>query len=73
VLRLQPGRFTFVDSSGAKLVTEERLTSDGIVAGGVWWPNETAGDASETERYQPQANRTHIDVVCDHFGCGGHG
>lgn len=73
VLRLQPGRFTFVDSSGAKLVTEERLTSDGIVAGGVWWPNESAGDASETERYQPQANRTHVDVVCGHFGCGGHG
>ncbi len=73
VLRLQPGRFTFVDSSGAKLVAEERLTSDGIVAGGVWWPNEAAGDASETERYQPQAHSTHVDVVCEHFGCGGHG
>jgi dihydroorotase len=73
VLRLQAGRFTFVDSGGAKLAAEERLTSDGIVAGGVWWPNETAGDPSETERYAPQVHRTHVDVVCNHFGCGGHG
>lgn len=68
VLRLQSGRFTFVDSVGASLVAEQRLLSEGIVAGGIWWPNETAGNASDLERFEPHAHHTHVDVAMRHFG-----
>ena len=67
LLRLQAGSFAFFDSTGAKLVAQERLVSDGIVAGGVWWPNEAAEDVSETERYQPRCHHTHADVAARYF------
>lgn len=67
VLRMRSGRFTFVDSVGSKLVAEERLVSEGIVAGGLWWPNEAVDDPSETERFEPHAHRTHVDVAAAHF------
>ncbi|TIQ14454.1 MAG: amidohydrolase/deacetylase family metallohydrolase, partial [Mesorhizobium sp.] len=62
VLRLRPGRFTFVDAVGASLVAEQRLVSDGIVIGGTWWPNEAANDLSDTERFEARAHETHVDV-----------
>lgn len=68
VLRLLPGRFTFVDATGAELVAEERIVSEGIVAGGVWWPNDPA-DQGETERYHANAHHTHVEVAARHFQC----
>ncbi|TIR31773.1 MAG: amidohydrolase/deacetylase family metallohydrolase, partial [Mesorhizobium sp.] len=70
VLRLRPGRFTFVDAVGASLVAEQRLVSDGIVIGGTWWPNEAANDFGDTERCEAHAHETHVDVVARHFGRG---
>ncbi len=67
VLRLQPGRFTFVDAVGASLVADQRLVSNGIVIGGKWWPNE-APDHNETERFEAHAHHTHVDVAAGHFG-----
>jgi len=68
VLKLRSGRFTFVDSVGARLVAEQRLVSEGIVAGGIWWPNEAADDVGETERFEPHVHHTHVDVATSHFG-----
>ncbi|EHH09506.1 dihydroorotase, partial [Mesorhizobium amorphae CCNWGS0123] len=62
------GRFTFVDAVGASLVAEQRLVSDGIVIGGKWWPNEAAGDVSETERFEVHSHHTHVDLAARHFG-----
>jgi dihydroorotase len=70
VLRLRPGRFTFVDAVGASLTAEQRLVSDGIVVGGTWWPNEAANDFGDTERFEAHAHETHVDVVSRHFGRG---
>ncbi|MER9075553.1 amidohydrolase/deacetylase family metallohydrolase [Mesorhizobium sp. M0904] len=70
VLRLRPGRFTFVDSVGASLVAEQRLVSDGIVVGGTWWPNEALDDLGETERFEAHAHDTHVEVAARHFGRG---
>jgi dihydroorotase len=67
VLRLKPGRFTFVDAVGAALVADQRLVSEGIVIGGKWWPNE-APDHNETERFAPHTHQTHVDVAAKHFG-----
>jgi dihydroorotase len=66
VLRQRPGRFTFVDSRGAAMVTDQRLVSDGIVAGGTWWPNED-DNADETERFQPPRQCTHVDLAARYF------
>jgi dihydroorotase len=68
VLRLRPGRFTFVDAVGASLVAEQRLVSDGIVIGGTWWPNEAVDDLSDTERFEAHGHETHVDVASRHFG-----
>jgi dihydroorotase len=68
VLRLRPGRFTFVDSVGTSLVAEQRLVSDGIVVGGTWWPNEAANDIGDIERFEAHAHDTHVDVAARHFG-----
>lgn len=70
VLRLRPGRFTFVDAVGASLIAEQRLVSDGIVVGGTWWPNEAVDDLSDIERFEAHAHDTHVDVVARHFGHG---
>lgn len=67
VLRLKPGRFTFVDAVGASLVADQRLVSSGIVIGGKWWPND-APDHNETERFVAHAHHTHVDVSARHFG-----
>ncbi|RWF28924.1 MAG: amidohydrolase/deacetylase family metallohydrolase, partial [Mesorhizobium sp.] len=67
VLRQQAGRFTFVDAVGAALVADQRLVSEGIVIGGTWWPND-AGDQNETERFEPHAHHTHVEVAARHFG-----
>ncbi|MBZ9661748.1 amidohydrolase/deacetylase family metallohydrolase [Mesorhizobium sp. ESP-6-4] len=67
VLKLQPGRFTFVDAVGASLVADQRLVSNGIVIGGKWWPNE-APDHNETEHFEAHAQHTHVDVAARHFG-----
>ncbi|TIP32646.1 MAG: amidohydrolase/deacetylase family metallohydrolase, partial [Mesorhizobium sp.] len=67
VLRLQPGRFTFVDAVGASLVADQRLVSNGIAIAGKWWPNETP-DHNETERFEAHAHHTHVDVAARHFG-----
>ncbi|RVD63661.1 amidohydrolase/deacetylase family metallohydrolase, partial [Mesorhizobium sp. M4A.F.Ca.ET.029.04.2.1] len=67
VLRQQAGRFTFVDAVGAALVADQRLVSEGIVIGGTWWPND-AGDQNETERFEPHAGHTHVEVAARHFG-----
>ncbi|MBZ9862458.1 amidohydrolase/deacetylase family metallohydrolase [Mesorhizobium sp. CA12] len=67
VLKLQPGRFTFVDAVGASLVADQRLVSKGIVIGGKWWPNE-APDHNETEHFEAHAQHTHVDVAARHFG-----
>lgn len=70
VLRLTSGRFTFVDAVGAALVADQRLTSDGIAIGGVWYSNETP-DHNETERFEPHAPHaphTHVEVAARHFG-----
>jgi dihydroorotase len=66
VLKLQPGRFTFIDAVGAPLVADQRLISNGIVIGGKWWPNE-APDHNETERFETHAHHTHVDVAARHF------
>ena len=68
MLRQVPGRFTFVDAVGASLVADQRLVSDGIVIGGKWWPNEAAGDVSETERFEAHSHHTHVEVAARHFG-----
>jgi dihydroorotase len=68
ILKLQPGRFTFVDATGGELVAGERLVSEGIVAGGVWWPNDPA-DHDETERFHAHAHHTHVDIAARHFRC----
>jgi dihydroorotase len=67
VLRLRSGRFTFIDAVGASLVAEQRLVADGIVMGGTWWPNEAVNDLGETERFEPHAHRTHVEVAARHF------
>jgi len=69
VLKLQPGRFTFVDAVGASLVADQRLVSNGIVVGGKWWPNETP-DHNETERFEAHPGHTHVEVAARHFGHG---
>jgi dihydroorotase len=69
VLKLHSGRFPFVDSVGTKLEAEQRLVSQGIVAGGVWWPNEAAGDLTDIERYIPNRPHSHVEVAARHFGC----
>uniref|UniRef100_UPI0025F04DA4 amidohydrolase family protein n=1 Tax=Mesorhizobium sp. TaxID=1871066 RepID=UPI0025F04DA4 len=66
VLKLQPGRFTFVDAIGASLVSDQRLVSNGIVVGGKWWPNETR-DHNETERFEAHPGHTHVEVAVRHF------
>ncbi|HEU4987145.1 MAG TPA: amidohydrolase/deacetylase family metallohydrolase [Rhizobiaceae bacterium] len=68
VLRQRPGRFTFVDSTGASLVAEERLVSEGIVAAGTWWPNESANDTGDVERYEPLQEHSHVHIASEHFG-----
>ncbi|HWK68560.1 MAG TPA: amidohydrolase/deacetylase family metallohydrolase [Rhizobiaceae bacterium] len=68
VLKRLPGRFTFVDATGTELVAEERIVSEGIVAGGAWWPNDPA-DHDETERYHAHAHHTHVEVAARHFTC----
>jgi dihydroorotase len=68
LLKLHSGKFGFVDSTGARLVAEQRLVSQGIVAGGVWWPNEGAADVHDIEHYQPHGYETHVDVAARHFG-----
>jgi dihydroorotase len=68
LLKLHSGRFTFVDSTGTRLVAEQRLVSEGIVAGGVWWPNEAAADIHDIEQFQPHSHETHVDVAARHFG-----
>lgn len=68
VLKSLAGRFTFIDATGATLEAPERLVSEGIVASGVWWPNVSA-DHDETERFQPRAACTHVDVAARHFSC----
>ena len=68
VLRVMPGRFTFVDAVGAALVADQRLVSEGIVVGGTWWPNEAVNDVSETERFEAHAAHTHVEVAARHFG-----
>src|SRR5438445_4626228 len=67
VLKLQPGRFTFVDAVGAPLVADRRLVSNAVVVGGKWWPNE-APDRRETERFEAHAHHTHVEVATRHFG-----
>lgn len=68
VLKLLPGRFTFIDATGAELVASERLVSEGIVAGGTWWPNDDASH-DETERFHTHSHLTHVDVAARHFRC----
>ncbi|MBS3650512.1 amidohydrolase/deacetylase family metallohydrolase [Pseudaminobacter sp. 19-2017] len=68
LLKLHSGKFGFVDSTGARLVAEQRLVSQGIVAGGVWWPNEGASDVHDIEHFQPNGHETHVDVAARHFG-----
>jgi len=70
LLRMRPGRFTFVDAVGASMVAEQRLISEGIVIGGTWWPNKAVNDVSETERFQAHASHTHVEVAARHFGHG---
>lgn len=66
VLRERSGRFTFVDSRGEAMVCGQRLVSDGIVAGGTWWPNE-GDNADETELFQPPRQCTHVDLAARYF------
>jgi dihydroorotase len=37
LLRLEDGRFDYVDSVGEHLQGEQRLTSAGVVVAGRWW------------------------------------
>ena len=67
LLKEWPGSFTFFDSRAAALDVDSRLVSAGIVAGGIWWPNE-AGDTSETEAYRPGCHCTHVDIAARYFG-----
>jgi len=69
VLKLHAGQFTFVDVVGTRLAAGERLVSQGIVAGGVWWPNEAAGDLADLDHYQPRRLHSHVETAARHFTC----
>lgn len=69
VLRETAGRFPFHDSTGGELVSDTRLISQGIVAGGVWRPNETRDGEDETGCYHPAGRTTHVAVAARHFRC----
>jgi dihydroorotase len=69
VLKLHSGEFTFFDAVGSRLIAPERLVSQGIVAGGTWWPNEAAGDPHDIERYQPGRSHSHVETAARHFAC----
>jgi dihydroorotase len=40
VLELRHGRFDYVDSTGIPMEGDRRLSCDGVVIDGVWWPND---------------------------------
>ncbi|MGX8012013.1 amidohydrolase/deacetylase family metallohydrolase [Mesorhizobium sp. ORM8.1] len=67
VLKVKPGRFTFVDAVGAALIADQRLVSEGIAIGGTWYPND-AVDHNETERFEPHAQHSHVEMMAKHFG-----
>ena len=69
VLKLHTGEFTFIDAVGSRLIAPERLVSQGIVAGGTWWPNGAAGDPHDIERYQPGHAHSHVETAARHFAC----
>jgi dihydroorotase len=67
ILKERAGRYTFFDSRAAELIAESRLVSTGIVAGGVWWPNNALDEPDETESYAPSRHCTHVDVAAHYF------
>ena len=68
VLKLKPGRFTYMDVNGEIVEGKERLVSQGIVVGGSWWPNEPAGSAPDLGSFTHHHPEMHADVVARHFG-----
>src|SRR5690606_2505565 len=56
---------TFYDANGASLVAPRGLISHGIVAGGVWWPNEVADSVGN---FTATDAETHVAVSRRHFG-----
>ncbi|MBN9023155.1 MAG: amidohydrolase/deacetylase family metallohydrolase [Rhizobiales bacterium] len=72
VLRLVSGQFPYVDASGRTRIGSERLVSDGVAMGGVWWANE-GPNATRDLAYVPNPPTTHTAVSVRHFGhCGHH-
>lgn len=68
VLRLSSGRFTYSDSSGNRLVADERLVSEGIVVAGKWLANESRYAPDDADMRTPDPRHTHTDVATAHFG-----
>ncbi len=66
VLRLKTGQFPYRDSTGAEIIANERIVSDGIVIGGVWQPNEAGDPDLETPPTSPRC--THTEMALNHFG-----
>jgi dihydroorotase len=69
ILRRRSGSYPFHDSTGETLLATERLVSEGIVANGVYWPNETPEGDDETTCYHPQLRETHVARAARHFTC----
>jgi dihydroorotase len=60
---------SFFDSRGIELAAQNRLVSHGIVAGGVWWPNEAVDKTDDLAHYMPAEGQTHVDIASRHLGC----